>query len=398
MINKLLKMYKLVRDLIPDVIPIDKLSLYKFSVKDGSYEIVSSPIPIISEKIETDINLFYNDNTNKFYCSIQEFTDPPRSSVKVYSLSGPPVSTALYLQSHIAKKLMPLNLICWALAGLILLAPFITAWVLLKNKRRKEAISYDALTAENETAIDKHELENKKNAVYLLGEFVVFSKNGKDITYLFSPKIRQLFLLILLNSKNGNGVNSKKISHALWPDKDVAKTKNIKGVTFNHLRNILSDINGIELVFNDAYSFQFDSTFFCDYFFVNGLLKEPCGADCDELLSKHFSLVSRGMFLGDMTDPWLDDIKVVYEDMLIEVTSPQLQKLYTAEEYKHVLKLAKLILAIDPFNDIAFKYQLKSLKRLRGIEYAKKVYDHFSIEYRKSLDIDYHLNFDKILH
>jgi len=34
MINKLLKMYKLVRDLIPDVIPIDKLSLYKFSIVD----------------------------------------------------------------------------------------------------------------------------------------------------------------------------------------------------------------------------------------------------------------------------------------------------------------------------------------------------------------------------
>lgn len=58
---------------------------------------------------------------------------------------------------------------------------------------------------------------------------------------------------------------SKKISTILCPDKDVAKTKNIRGVTINHLRNILTDIGGLELNFlSDAYSFVIADDFYCD--------------------------------------------------------------------------------------------------------------------------------------
>lgn len=101
-----------------------------------------------------------------------------------------------------------------------------------------------------------------QNSVYLLGDFFVYDKNGRDITHLFSPKIKQLFILILLNSKNLEGISSKKISSILWPDKDLAKTKNIRGVTFNHLRNAISDIDGLELTFSgDNYCFKTDERF-----------------------------------------------------------------------------------------------------------------------------------------
>ena len=50
------------------------LTLYKFSIKDGSYEIVSAPIPVTSERIESDVNLFYNNSTKEFFCTEQEFT------------------------------------------------------------------------------------------------------------------------------------------------------------------------------------------------------------------------------------------------------------------------------------------------------------------------------------
>jgi len=226
---------------------------------------------------------------------------------------------------------------------------------------------------------------------------MAFDKKGRDITYLFSPKIKQLFILILLSSKEGNGIISKKISHILWPEKDIAKTKNIKGVTFNHLRNIINDIDGIELTFlNDIYIFNITEAFFCDYYFVTDALKKP-DEEKEKLIFDHFELVQRGALLSDMPDTWLDDFKISYEEQLMGVLLPQLHKQYAAENYKIVQEISRLVLNVDPFNDNALKYQLKSYRRTKGIEYSKKIYDQYIAEYKKSLGIEYPVSLDKIL-
>jgi hypothetical protein len=85
------------------------------------------------------------------------------------------------------------------------------AWYFIKKRKLKGSIIN---RLDNEIIPDfyskKKEADKKPNAVYLLGEFIVFNKNSRDITYLFSPKIKQLFILILFNSKNAQGVVSKK--------------------------------------------------------------------------------------------------------------------------------------------------------------------------------------------
>ncbi|MCO5949122.1 kelch repeat-containing protein [Mucilaginibacter flavidus] len=80
--------------------PKTSLRLCRFSIKDGAYEAVSGSIPAKGEKIETDINLFYNHQQETFYCAIQEFTSPDYSTVRVYSLASPPVTEKDYLASQ----------------------------------------------------------------------------------------------------------------------------------------------------------------------------------------------------------------------------------------------------------------------------------------------------------
>lgn len=230
-----------------------------------------------------------------------------------------------------------------------------------------------------------------QNAAYLLGEFTVFDNEGKDITYLFSPKIKQLFLLLLLNSKEGKGVASKRISQILWPDKDIAKTKNLRGVTFNHLRSSISGLDGIQLSFvNDSYIFTIEEPFFCDYFSLLNHIQEIYNTDCH-------SLIKRGAFLADMPDAWLDDFKQGYEETILSALIPQLETLYKEKKFKDILELTRLILVVDPFNDEAFRYELKSIRMLKGIEHSKKIYDQFSLEYSKSLGEEYPTSFDKVL-
>ena len=90
------------------------------------------------------------------------------------------------------------------------------------------------------------------NAIYLLGNFQVIDKNGKDITVLFSSKVKQLFLIIFIHSvQKKQGISSSFIYGTLWPDKEQSNAKNLKGVTLNKLRKLLGDLDGISLVYQD---------------------------------------------------------------------------------------------------------------------------------------------------
>ncbi|XHR93386.1 kelch repeat-containing protein [Mucilaginibacter sp. UC70_90] len=373
--------------------PKTSLRLYKFSIKDGSYQVVSGTIPVVSERIETDHNLFYNAGQDVFYCTTQEFETPSRSTIKIFALTAPPVSQEAFVAAHQPKsKSFTLYRILGGASAFVLLCGIVVFFL-----RRKKDNDEPAAVNEERFAEQKIEPEigNKANAVYLLGEFTVYDKNKRDITYLFSPKIKQLFILILLNSREKNGVVSKKISTTLWPDKDVVKTKNIRGVTINHLRNILSDIDGLELAFlNDTYSFISTEHFYCDYFVVREALKQTNVGEPSAF--SYLDLVARGGLLQQIPEIWLDDFKQEYEEVLMPVILPVIKKAYDAFDYKKALEISRIVLNIDPFNDIGIKFKLKALRRTKGIEHARKIYEEFSAEYEKSLGEEYPVPFEKI--
>ncbi|MEN0054987.1 MAG: kelch repeat-containing protein, partial [Mucilaginibacter sp.] len=379
--------------------PKTALRLYKFSIADGSYQVVSGTIPVTSERIESDINLYFDTNLNEFFCAIQEFTNPLSSTIRILSLKFPPVSQQDYERS--LQAITPVGPVYkYVLVGTLVVLLLSGILVYIKRKKVDTPSPQQADDGEVITApAVKKEDEKRINAIYLLGEFTVYDKNGKDITYLFSPKIKQLFILILLNSQYEAGVVSKKISAILWPDKDVAKTKNIKGVTINHLRNILADIDGIELTFlNDTYCFKLRDNIFCDYFMVTDGIKQITDNDKQASLSvlDNFELISRGGLLQHIPETWLDDIKLVYEEALMTLLLPEVKRVYESSDFRNTLDIARVLLNIDPFNDIAIKYKLKALRRIKGIEYARKVYDEFVAEYEKSLGIEYAVPFEKI--
>ncbi|ASU36575.1 Kelch repeat-containing protein [Mucilaginibacter xinganensis] len=382
--------------------PKTSIKLYKFAIKDGSYQAVSGNIAAKGERIESDINLFFNSKLETFYCAIQEFTTPDYSTVRVYSLASPPVTEQDYLASQ--QPIVSGWYFKFVAPGWIIILTVITivisAFLYLKRKKNKsEIIPGDFEIDSPATGSSKKDDEKKPNAIYLLGEFTVYDKNSRDITYMFSPKIKQLFILVLLNSKNGNGVVSKKISTTLWPDKDVAKTKNIKGVTINHLRNIVADIEGLELTFlNDTYCFKISDALFCDYFVVADAIEglnagtKPAG----EGILPHLELIARGGLLQQIAEIWLDDIKLGYEEALMPLLLPEVKKIYEGGDYRRTIEIARIILNIDPFSDGAIKYKLKALRRIKGIEYAHKIYNDFVAEYEKSLGEHYPVPFEKI--
>ena len=391
------------------------LRLYRFSVADGSYEIVSGKIPVISERIESDINLFFDKTSDQFICTLQEFSSPDQSVVKIFSLSNPPVTEQMYLEAKTGKPSRRL-MILLAAGGLLILAGLF--WLIRTRRKRAAAPQESALRdlPEKSTSPEVAVLEplkavdsnvhvqfdaaddaamQKANSIYLLGDFAVYDNQAKNITHQFSPKIQQLFVLILLNSKEGDGVTSKRISAYLWPEKEVSKTKNIKGVTINHLRSILRDMDGIELSFqNDHYRFTLERSVYCDYFEVLDFLKR---GEIDEgSIAPFLPAMLQGGLLPGMQDPWIDGFKNRFEEVLTERLQPEMARAFDSEHLKLALDLAKIVLKVDPFNDYAIKFQLSTLRRLKGKDVASKCFQQFKDEYQDSLGIQYPHSFEEL--
>lgn len=367
------------------------LQLYRFSIADGSYEIVSSKVPVISEKIESDINLCLNKSTGELYALIQEFADAQRSTVKILSLAYPPVvpvtdknATGLYWIWIIAAAVL-------IIAGILVFQQQKKRKLELKNNEPPEN-TQQSLTANSVKTPDEEAAVSSgisKNAIYILGSFMVYDKKGTDITHLFSPKIRLLFALILLKTRKG-GITSREISVALWPDKEATKTKNIRGVNINHLRNALADLEGIRLVFvNDSYIFEMDDRLFCDYLELIKEVKLDSGKDIS-------SLFTRGNLLTDLNDAALDPLRQQYEDELLPFIFEKINQLYHQQDHKTVSRLTDSILEMDPFNETAIQYQLAVIRRWKGAEAARKKYEAFASNYEKSLGVPYAIPFEKV--
>ncbi len=360
------------------------LQLYRFSIADGSYEIVSSSVPLISEKIESDINLYLNNKSGEMYCVVQEFADAQRSNIRVLSLAYPPVVPA-------EEKYGSRSGLIWAvLAGLAALSGIL---FFLNRKKRKgnKATEVQQTGQEIQKAGEEQSTPGciQQNAIYILGPLTVFDKKGTDITYLFSPKIRQLFVLILLKTRKG-GITSREISMALWPEKEVVKTKNIRGVNINHLRNALADLEGIRLVFvNDSYVFEMDDRVFCDYLELLKEIKSDTGKDIT-------ALFTRGNLLTDLDDPSLDPLRQGYEDEVLPFIFIKMKDAYQLQDHKTVIRLSETVLEMDPFNEPAIQYELATLKRWKGAESARKKYEAFASNYEKSLGVAYAIPFEKM--
>ena len=112
--------------------------------------------------------------------------------------------------------------------------------MLLWNQERKKRRSVNVMQKNQPEEKSEHtDTVPQTNAIYLLGNFQVIDKNGKDITVLFSSKVKQLFLIIFVHSvQKKQGISSSFIYGTLWPDKEQSNAKNLKGVTLNKLRKL----------------------------------------------------------------------------------------------------------------------------------------------------------------
>lgn len=354
------------------------LQLYRFSVEDGSYEIVSDSIRINAEQIETTVFLFYNKLMKEFYTFIRENANDGYAEIRIYSLLSPPVTAEELIDGNQSS-------IYW----LLLLIPLIIlpVWSLTWKKRKKEEPEFEP---EAPAIIAKKEID-KKNAVFVFGDFTVYDKNGRDISYRFSSKLRSLFALILFYSTDNNRISTDMLTAELWPDKDSDSAKNTRGVTINRLRGILADISGIMLFHQDSkWYFSFDTAFYCDFIEYRKLINDlkDKNADENENMAKLLDILKRGILYPSLQESWIDVHKHEYEGEIYKILWSYIVKLHDCKKYSRLIEYAALYFMNDPLNEDVIRLSVSALQKIGKKDQAILLYNKFVSNYKKSMGED----------
>ena len=194
----------------------------------------------------------------------------------------------------------------WLGVVLILASFFLLFFFKLKPKFKKRPSAAEKIRSIDQTII----LKPKANYIQLFGDFKVLDKDGNEITCLFTPKLKQLFIIILVYSKrNKNGISTKELTDILWQGHSSQSSKNSRGVTIRKLRLILESLDSVQINFQiDRWALVFGGSVYCDYVECLKLLKREKIHDTDFNLNFYHIIQEGELFKGESYD-WLDDFK-----------------------------------------------------------------------------------------
>ncbi len=366
------------------------LKLARIGIKEYEMTVFPDSIPYQFLDIKSNVNFFLDPTKMKLYTlTILE------DEANLYSLTYPPLLSEDIYQTEVSTSSKFLSYWYYFLLGGILL--LIILWYFFRNKTKEKISTLTVLAQEEvvELKYDKSE-KIKKSAIYLFGGFQVFDKDGKDITALFTPTLKQLFLLIFITSlKNGKGISSIKLTELLWPNKSEKKARNNRNVNVSKLRILLEKVGSIDLNNENTYwKINLGQTVFCDFVFVQNTLKESSQKNLsDKQIYELLNIISRGEITPDVHTDWIEDFKNETNNFIIDNF---LKLCKTCNDHQLLILISIVILKYDPLNEEAIEIKCKSLYAQGKIGLAKQCYNEFNSIYYKILDAKYDKTFREI--
>ena len=389
----------------PEYLSDTYLQLYRLTVDDGTMKALGDSIPMRSEEIMTNANLYYNSLTHEYYCTTTEFDKKGHTVIRTYVLSAPPVSLD-EIRSYGSRSSLEIRWL-WIMAGIgvLLLAGGVLFVRKKRGKQRNAVLESSSVlmsppvgrepdkSVQGKDTLAKEDFESslvRPNAVYLFGPFTVIDRNGRDITHLFSSRLRQVFIYILLHSTH-NGVLSASLNEVFWPDKPDDKVKNLKGVTINQIRKNLAELDGVELVHDKGYFRLVFTDCYCDYFRFRTL------KNAEEVENELGILLMRGKFLDGMDAGMMDHFKQKVEEFLSSFLPLEIERLYQQHKYDAVIRFCNVLFRVDPVNELALAYGMHALNHTGSSQEAILQYSLFVREYRQMMNEEYSTSYAELM-
>ena len=238
--------------------------------------------------------------------------------------------------------------------------------------------------------------KNTANQIRLFGGFKAIDLDGNDISAHFTPKVKELFLFILLVTlKNQNGASVSEIDDQLWPGLTSKKVSNNRAVTLNKLRKLLQKFDGVEIVTQNGHLLaKTEKSFFCDYAEAYKLCQIAGGMKKLQL-EAFFQLIKRGRFLKGLSWDWLDEIRGYTGNQVIDNLLKLAAYYNNNNDLSKIDALAKRILEYDDLSEEATWLQVWVLQQMNNIHQARFHFESFCSKYKSSLGENYPMSFDQ---
>ncbi len=359
------------------------LELLKISINRPEVDVIS-----LEEKLPFEIRnigdynlfLFYAAQTKELVSVLRINTDPNNAEVKIHTISFPPVT---YTASEVESAGIPWQLI---LPGVTL---FIGLLILGLRKRRTPLVPVsDTRSAPAPPATNAPTV----HAISLMGEFKIIDAEGNNLTAKLSPKLKELFLLILLHTlTDKQGISTQQLTEVLWPDASPSSAKNNRGVNLQKLRQALNPLTGVEISFREnRWAVIFQNVTDCDLYHARVAIRQN---DLDTVIT----IANTGMLLPTTSYEWLDAFKVDIHFKLIQFLMSGAEAAKAEKDWAQVVDVSRAVLNIDPVHDEALHQLLLSLTALKKVGNAKSAYEQFTERYRTLYNEPYPVEFDDIL-
>jgi two-component SAPR family response regulator len=241
-------------------------------------------------------------------------------------------------------------------------------------------------------------IQKSKNVIKLFGAFKVVNKEGVEITFEFTPKIKSLFLVILLHStKSRNGITTEELTNIVWPEQTSKNAKNSRGVTIRKLRLILEQIDKVEILFQrDRWTVQLSEDAWCDYFECIDLLEKPQFNSLDYYYNL-IQIVEEGQIVKNESYEWMDDIKGYVDYRVIDLLLKYISLLDRERHAQLILKIIDRIHISDPVNEKAFEMKVLILLSQDNDNYARYCHETFSKNFEEFYGQAYQKSFKEIV-
>jgi hypothetical protein len=406
-----------------------KLQLIEGSLVDSTYRLVGNTIPYSFHDIQSFADLYYSPLSNKliavtlFYSRME---DKQRSTqVMVYTINFPPEPT------DAAPATLPLTparnkpwLLIVVIAGILIIATGIMVRFRLRRRRNTSpasssgalpvllpGLSYPlaadlaSATAELASATPgalpspgPQYAPATASAIYLFGPFQAFDREGHDSTRLFTPLLKELFLIIATYTiRNGRGISSEGLNEILWHDKAEKDAKNNRSVNLAKLKIILEKIGNCSINKESGYwQLQVLDDTYLDYKKCVPLLHETAVPDTTQM-HLLIDIIRRGPFLLQTEYNWLDDIKSDISNAIIDRCLSYLRHHDIMENPEFTIEITNCIFYFDQLNEDALTFKCKSLIHLKRHNLASNTYLKFVKDYKDIYSADFGTSFQEII-
>jgi hypothetical protein len=382
------------------------LQLIKASLNDSNYLLVGNSIPYRFHDIESFADLYYSNLSNRLIAVLLHYSSAEEkeknTEVKIYSLNFPPEPADFSNTSFQPERRWVNYLIIF---GVILIAAIFywLGWNLFKRRRSAELPGLDknieGIPISGIPHLQGQFEKNRWPSIYLFGQFQVFDKNGNDITGFFTPLLKELFLIICINTiRPGRGISSEVLNELLWHDKSEKDAKNNRSVNIAKLKIILEKIGNCSIN-KESGSWQFqvlDEDIYVDYKAYISLLQQAADPS-KEYVHALLDVIKRGVFLYHTEYDWLDNLKSEISGSVIDICIGFIKNQHLTKDPEFIIEIANCIFYFDQLNEDALIYKCKSLILLKRHTLANNIYLKFLKDYKDIYGSDFNKSFHEVI-